>query len=240
MERRMAVITFKNNPEKAYQSYLEQGYFVEPNVFAAEECERLIAAAQELATAKDGSYAPSMNPHKTDPLYLQAMSKPDVLATMDVLVRGKANGLQSQLFFTPPERAGLGFHQDNYFVEAPDNAFASAWVPLVDITSENGCVFAFPGSHKEGKLPVRTVNAEGKDKRQAVYEETEIPTHYTSVDLYMPRGSVLFIHGYIVHGSRQNRSRANRYALLNTYIREKEPFRAGRTAKREEFELLRA
>ncbi len=236
----MATATFRDNPKQAYELYMDQGYFVEPEVFSAAECARLIAAAEELPTAKDGSFVPTMQVHKMNRIFLQAMSKPEVLQTMDRLIHGKANGLQSQFFFTPPQRAGLGFHQDNYFVEAPDDAFASAWVPLVDITPENGCVYAFVGSHKEGKLPVRTVNAEGKDKRQTVYEETVLPEHYKSTDLYMQRGAVLYIHGYVVHGSHQNRSKENRYALLNTYIREKEPFRAGRTAKREEFELIRA
>lgn len=236
----MAPVTFRTDPERAYAAYMDQGYFVEPDVFSAAECERLIEAGKDLPSARDGSFVPTMNVHKMNQLFLQAMSKPEVLETMDRLVHGKANGLQSQFFFTPPERAGLGFHQDNYFVEAPDDAFASAWVPLVDITPENGCVYAFPGSHKHGKLPVRTINAEGKDKRQTVYEETVLPEGSKHTDLYMKRGSVLYIHGYVVHGSHQNRSSGNRYVLLNTYLRAKEPFRAGRTAKREEFELLRA
>jgi ectoine hydroxylase-related dioxygenase (phytanoyl-CoA dioxygenase family) len=235
----MASVTFIDDPERAYAVYMEQGYFCEPSMFSPAECDRIIAAAGHLPSALDGSMTPTMNVHKLGGVYLDAMSKPAVLQIMDRLVHGKANGLHSQLYFTPPERAGLGYHQDNYFVEAKGDAFASAWIALVDITPDNGGLYAYVGSHKEGKLPVRSVNAEGKDKRQTVYEETVVPPVYKTADIFVKRGAVVFIHGYVVHGSYQNHSKDNRYVLLNTYIRAKEHFRAGQTAKREEVELAR-
>jgi hypothetical protein len=235
----VASLTITADREKAYAAFMEQGYFCEPSVFSGAECERIVAASRQLPTALDGSMAPTMNVHKLGPPFLDAMSKPEILHVMDGLVHGRANGLHSQFYFTPPGRAGLGCHQDNYFVEAREDAFASAWIALVDVTPENGGLYVYVGSHKEGKLPVRTVGAEGKDKRQTVYEETVVPPGYAASDLIVKRGSVVFIHGYLVHGSHQNRSEGNRYVLLNTYIRAKEPFRAGRTARREEFDLTR-
>jgi hypothetical protein len=231
-------ITFKAEPEKAYALYSEQGYFCEPSVFSAAECGRIISASAPLA--HDGSLVAAMNVHKIGGAFVEAMGKPEVLKIVDWLVHGKANGLHSQFYFTPPHRAGLGCHQDNYFVEAQADAFASAWIALVDIGPENGGLYVFAGSHKEGPLPVRTVNAEGKDKRQTVYEETIVPPRYKPADICVERGSVVLIHGYAVHGSHQNRSSGNRYVLLNTYIRAKEHFRPGNTAKREEFELARS
>jgi ectoine hydroxylase-related dioxygenase (phytanoyl-CoA dioxygenase family) len=162
------------------------------------------------------------------------------VSTIEHIVHGKAVGLQTQFFFTPPGRAGLGYHQDNYFVEAPTDAFVSAWVPLVDVTVENGGLYYFKGSHKRGKLPVRTVDTTGKDKRQAVYEETVMDEDYPKIDVFVKRGDAVLIHGYVVHGSYQNESAANRYVLLNTYLREGAPFRAGATARREEIPLKRA
>ena len=236
----MTEVTFRADPKRAYELYMEQGFFVEPDVYTAAECDAVIAAAQDLPTARDGTFVPTMQVHKMNRVFLEAMSKPEVVAVMDRIVHGPAKGLQSQLFFTPPQRAGLGYHQDNYFVEAAADVFASAWIALVDVTPVNGGLYAFAGSHKPGKLPVREVKAEGKDKRQTVYEETVMPEDYPKVDLFMKRGSVLYIHGYVVHGSYQNQSTEKRYALLNTYLRENEHFRPGNTAKREQFDLLRA
>jgi phytanoyl-CoA hydroxylase len=235
----MTVPSFRTDPEEAYSLYQERGFFCEPPMFSGAECERIIAAAMRLPTALDGSFVPTMNVHKMDAVFVEAMARPELLRVMDRLVHGRANGLHSQFYFTPPQRAGLGYHQDNYFVEAKPDAFASAWIALVDITPENGSLYVYAGSHREGKLPVRSVNAEGKDKRQTVYEESIVPAGYPSVDLYVERGSVVLLDGYVVHGSHQNRSSGNRYVLLNTYIRTQEKFRPGQTAKREEFELAR-
>jgi ectoine hydroxylase-related dioxygenase (phytanoyl-CoA dioxygenase family) len=236
----MTAPSFRDDPDQAYALYQEQGYFCEPPIFSAAECNRIIAASAGLPAALDGSFVSTMNVHKTDPIFLNAMARPEVLEIMDRLVHGKANGLHSQFYFTPPERAGLGCHQDNYFVEAKADAFASAWIPLVDITPENGGLYVYVGSQHEGKLPVRSVNAEGKDKRQTVYEETIVPSSYPVSDLRVPRGSVVLLDGYVVHGSHQNHSAGNRYVLLNTYIRAREHFRPGQTARREEYELARA
>lgn len=235
----MSDIMFRDDAEAAYQRYEEQGFFCEPDLFSAVECEALIEAARVLPTARDGSLIPVMNVHKIDTVFLRAMSKPGILRVMDRLIGGQANGLHSQFYFTPPGRRGLGCHQDNYFAEVKPDAFASAWLALVDIYPENGGLYVFPGSHKEGRLPVKPSDAGGADKRQAVYEETIVPARYPRLDVRVKRGTVVFLHGYLAHGSHINRSRSNRYALLNTYIRERERYRRGETALREEHQLLR-
>jgi len=235
----MREITFQADPQEAYRQYSEQGYFCEPAVFSARECAALIDAGLSLPSARDGNLLPVMNVHKIGGVFLDAMRKPALLGVMDRLVQGRANGLHSQFYFTPPNRQGLGCHQDNYFAEAKPDAFASAWIALMDISVENGGLYVYPGSHREGQLPVRPVGDQRADKRQAVYEEAVVPAHYPRVDPAIRQGTVVFLHGYVAHGSHSNRSASNRYALLNTYIRAREHYRAGQTATREEFELER-
>jgi ectoine hydroxylase-related dioxygenase (phytanoyl-CoA dioxygenase family) len=231
-------ITFASDPEEAYRRYMEDGFFIEPGILTAEECQRVIDASEKLPNAIDGSYIPMMNVHKQDHLFVEVMSNKKVVDIMRRLVHGTPCGLHTQMYYTPPQRAGLGFHQDNYFVEAKDDSFASAWIALVDVTPENGGLFAFVGSHKRGRLDVREVKADGADARQTVFEETVLPEPYEKRDIFVKRGSAVFLHGYNVHGSYQNNSQTKRYVILNTYIREGEAFRPGRTAKREQFELL--
>jgi len=235
-----APVTFANDPDAAFAQYLEDGFFVEPDVVPPDLCDRLIAAGERLPAALDNSYVPVMQVHKMDSIYLSVMGEHRILSIMDQLVNGKCAGLQTQFFFTPPQRAGLGFHQDNYFVEAPADGFASAWVPLVDVTPSNGGLYAFRGSHKFGKLPVKKIDATGLDKRQTVYEETVMSEDFEKVDIFVKRGSAVLIHGFVVHGSYQNNSSEKRYVLLNTYIRDGAPFRPGLTAKREQFQFDRA
>ncbi len=233
------MVTFSSDPEAALARYDEDGVFVEPNVLPPELCDELIEIALRQETARDGSLFPIMQIHRSEPRFHEVMSDPAIVRMMDLVCGGPVVGIQTQFYFTPPHRNGLGFHQDNYFVEAPDDAFASAWVPLVDTHPGNGGLYAFKGSHKGGKQPVRQVETEGKDKRQTVYEETVMTEDYPKMDIVAPRGSAVLIHGYLVHGSYQNISADNRYVILNTYVRGGSPFRPGRTAQREEVQLAR-
>jgi hypothetical protein len=234
-------VSFARDPDAAHAQYAADGYFVEPDVFSAAECEAMIEAAMALPQARADDYAPIMQIHKIEPRFLDVLGDPRLLAVMDRACHGRAAGVQTQFYFTPPQRAGLGTHQDNYFVEAPDDSFASAWVALVDITPENGGLYAYRGSHFRGALPVREVTApNGGDKRQSIYEETILPEPFEKVDLSVKRGSAVIIHGFNVHGSYQNHSAANRCVILNTYVREGAPFRPGATAKREAITFARA
>jgi ectoine hydroxylase-related dioxygenase (phytanoyl-CoA dioxygenase family) len=233
-------VSFAADPEAALACYLRDGVFVEPDVLSGEECDALLEAAQGLPTVRDGTLLPLMQVHRLEPRFGQLLSHPAIVRMMDIVCGGAVVGIQTQFYFTPPQRAGLGFHQDNYFVEAPDNAFASAWVPLVDTGPRNGGLYAFRGSHKLGRLPVRQVNAEGRDKRETVYEETVIPPGLERFDIVAKRGSAVLIHGHVVHGSHQNESDSNRFVNLSTYVREGSPFRPGKTARREAVPLVRA
>jgi ectoine hydroxylase-related dioxygenase (phytanoyl-CoA dioxygenase family) len=232
--------TFAADPERALAQYLRDGVFVEPDVLTPAECDELIAAANRLPSARDGSFLPIMQVHRDEPAFMKTLNHPRIVKIMDQVCGGPVVGVQTQLYYTPPERAGLGFHQDNYFVEAPSDSFASAWVPLVDVTPENGSLYAFLDSHRFGPLPVREVEHEGNDKRQTVYEETILPEPMQKIDISAKRGSAVLIHGYNVHGSYQNHSHENRYVILNTYVRDGAPFRPGHTAKREAVQLTRS
>jgi ectoine hydroxylase-related dioxygenase (phytanoyl-CoA dioxygenase family) len=52
------------------------------------------------------------------------------------------------------------------------------------------------------------------------------------------RGSVVLIHGHVVHSSHDNTSADRfRHVLLMTFVREGVPYRAGFSARREAFGL---
>src|ERR1051325_5884474 len=138
-------LTFASDPERAYAQYLRDGVFVEPAVLTEGECDELIAVADRLAESRDDDLRPIMQVHRLEPAFMKILGHPRIVAIMDRLCGGPVVGIQTQLFYTPPHRAGFGFHQDNYFVEAPDASFASAWVPLVDVTPANGSLFSFRG-----------------------------------------------------------------------------------------------
>lgn len=239
VERSECPTGFFANQEESYQNYLESGYHIEENVLTHAECQELIDAAQHLENAKQGVYTPQMMPHRQNPLFLKPMKNKLVKDIMDVLVQGTAMGLQTEFFYCKPGTRGFSLHQDNFFVEAPFGAFASAWIALTDTYQEKGGLIVYPGTQKEGLLPVRKLSL-AKDTSQdpnANNEETVVPEQYKILNAKVPKGAVLFIHGHLVHGSNPNTTNEWRYVALNTYIRKGESFRPGNYAQREYIEL---
>lgn len=225
--------------DNSLKFYQDNGYFIAKNIFSDEECQILIDAGRDLPSATEGLYRPQMMPHLHNPIYLQALRKPQLVQVIDQLVGGKAKGLQTQYFYCKPGTRGFSRHQDNFFVEAPYGAFASAWIALTDTYPEKGGLIVYPGSHKEGTLPVRKIilNSDTGQDPNANNEETIVPEQYPEIHASVPKGAVLFIHGHVVHSSNANTTDEWRYVLLNTYIRGGESFRSGNYANREEIDL---
>lgn len=230
---------FRDDWDGALARYDENGFHLETCVFDAETCKRLVDAGEDLPGIRSGSARPAMNPHRVDAVFLSVMGDPRIVQVVEALCGGPVWGLQSEFFYGRPGVPGFSCHQDNHFVEAPDGSFASAWLALVDVDPSNGGLIVYPGSHRLGILPVEQTGEVPHPNQDpnAYASRTLVPDGYAPVDLVIPRGSIVFLHGLVVHASHPNRSERWRYALLNTYLRQGAPFRAGRYAQRTPVEL---
>ncbi|GGF23956.1 hypothetical protein GCM10011611_32560 [Aliidongia dinghuensis] len=232
--------TFAANANAAEQEFDEQGFFVEPDVFDVAEVDALVAASRDFDNAKNGSLLPTMNPHRMVPIFCQAAQKPRLVQIIARLVGGRPMGLQTEFFFGRPGTKGFTPHQDNFYVQAPLGAFASAWLALDDVDLANGCLNIYPGSHKFGLLEVSAVEQTstfGQDP-DANRLACAIPNQISPVCVPARRGSVIFLHGQIIHESNDNTTAdRSRRALLMTYIREGVDFNKGRSAGRQTFQV---
>lgn len=230
---------FKSNIPEALKLYKETGYHIEYNIIADEIANSLIEEAHKMQDQINPTYTPIMMPHRHSERFTEFMRHPKIVDIMSILIEKKISALQSQFFFTKPGTQGFSAHQDNFYVEANPEYFASAWTALTDVRKDNGGLYLYPGSHKLGKLPIRTFNKviyEGQDPN-ANDQETIVPEGSTKIFPVIPKGSVLFLHSQVVHGSGINQSASFRYAVLNTYIKQGAHFRAGKHAKRAEIKL---
>lgn len=230
--------SFYENETAALNAYKINGFHAEYNFLDHAECDEIIKASNSLANAKNGEFRPTLNPHLESDKFLTVMRDHRVIAIMEKLVGGKVSGLQTQLFFGKPGTSGFSTHQDNFFVEAnPADAFVSTWLALTDVNVENGTIFVYPGAHKEGLLPVRKLsgNAGVGQEYNASNEECVVPVKYEAVTVEVPKGTLIFLHSLLPHGSFNNVSKDSwRYVMLNNYIKQNTPFRAGNSAKRKE------
>jgi ectoine hydroxylase-related dioxygenase (phytanoyl-CoA dioxygenase family) len=72
-----------------------------------------------------------------------------------------------------------------------------------------------PGSHRPGVLhPVREHHCPDFDRSTEAHGFDDL----REVAVEVPRGSVVFFNGYLLHRSKPNRSRGYRRALVNHYM----------------------
>jgi len=221
-------------------AYRRDGFAIAPALLGASACEALLEAVPRLAPSGPTPLAPVMNPHRLDAIFLDALRHAKIVAALERLLDGPVSGIQSQYFPCVPGTPGFAAHQDNHYVEAPREAFASAWITLDDVTTENGALIAYPGSHREPLLPVEDIPHATPHPTQAfnaIRQTVQVPARYAPMTLEVPRGAVVFLHGHLLHASHPNRAARPRRALLATYVRQGAPFRRGRTAQRMPIDL---
>lgn len=146
------------------------------------------------------------------------MGAPRIVEKVEELI-GKPSALTSEYFFGKPGTKGFNYHQDNKFIQAPK--LVSCWIALTDVDPSNGCLLAFPGSHRGGLLPTK-----GKDPENRV-DPIETPKGLPKA-LPMCRGDAIFFDGLLVHGSFDNNSDRRRESLTIAYIPRGAPFNPGK------------
>lgn len=106
-------------------------------------------------------------------------------------------------------------HQDNTFLVTDPPTATGLWLALEDATMENGCLFVLPGSHMNG-IDRRFLRMQN--------DQTEFdgpPKHYSMGDfkaLEVPAGTLVILHGSVVHASNANMSPKSRHAYAVHYI----------------------
>jgi ectoine hydroxylase-related dioxygenase (phytanoyl-CoA dioxygenase family) len=108
-------------------------------LLSQERCDELIACGALLVEEPLPNRVPM--PHRLRPEFLDAMREPAIVALARGVI-GPCDGLGSDYFYHPPGAPGLAVHTDNDYVEAPEGAFVSIWIALVDVTPENGCLYS--------------------------------------------------------------------------------------------------
>jgi hypothetical protein len=97
-------------------------------------------------------------------------------------------------------------HQDWTFVQEPDNYSITVWVPLMDVTEENGALEILPGSNKlDNYVRARFMDSPFSDHNKYIEENLmkSIP---------LKKGQALLVNSRTIHASPDNLSDFDRIA----------------------------
>ena len=119
--------------------------------------------------------------------------------------------VQSMVIFKPPKIGGaVNPHQDSTFLYTTPMNLVGFWIALEDADLENGCMWFAPGTHRAGVAGrmVRTM----KDGALTTTFTGEIPRTKPEEFIATPvrKGSLVLIHGEVVHMSKANLSERSR------------------------------
>ncbi|KAH8820953.1 hypothetical protein F5884DRAFT_850201 [Xylogone sp. PMI_703] len=132
--------------------------------------------------------------------------------------------LQSMVICKQPEIGGaVPPHQDSTFLYTNPPSAVGFWYALEDATLENGCLSFLPGSHKNSSIEKRFVRKEDGSGTEFIDNEgPKFPnggeygqkTEQKSDDQYkvgeVKAGSLILIHGNLLHKSEKNLSQKGR------------------------------
>ena len=157
---------------------------------------------------------------RTGPAFHDVLWSPAFLMAASQLLEGPVRFWHDQLFCKPAHHGGVvAWHQDySYWTRTQPMQHLTCWMALDDSTTENGCLYYVPGSHRWELLPV-TGLAGNMDEIRTVLTPEQLE-QFHPVPIELKRGQCTFHHPLTVHGSYENRSERPRRATLVNVFRE--------------------
>jgi len=247
--------------------YQDEGFAIVDDVFCEQQIRSVRhvwgAILARRGTAKEHKFRSLLLPHTHYPAILDFISDKSFLESVRTFLGNDIQLLQSQLMFGSPGNPGFTPHQDNFTNRVqPADAAVAAWIAIEDVSPENGALKVWRGSHQRGlykvRLDWRYLLKRSPDivksslraiwpRRFGVENDSGVMERYGSCivtdtleELILPvdSGSVVFLHGDLVHASLPNSSTNRcRYSLLTNFIRRGAKYRSGILTGRKPLDL---
>jgi ectoine hydroxylase-related dioxygenase (phytanoyl-CoA dioxygenase family) len=141
-----------------------------------------------------------------------------VMAASQLLGNAPVRFWHDQLFCKPAKHGGVvAWHQDySYWTRTTPMQHLTCWVGLDDASTENGCMYYVPGSHRWGLLDKPELAGDMEGLMDYLTEEQKAA--FKPIPIEMKRGYGSFHHPLMVHGSYANKSEHSRRAfVLNVF-----------------------
>ena len=153
--------------------------------------------------------------HREEPFRSFATRSDLVASVVSLIGTDTLSCFLSQFIFKNPGAWGQPCHQDSYYFPfTPMRPVVGVWLACTDATTENGCLWAVPGSHRE---PVHEHVPDRRPNANVGYVEIVDHDLSTAVPVEMTTGDVLLFDSYLMHFSTDNASSRPRAAMVYHY-----------------------
>ncbi len=212
--------------ETAIRDFYRKGYLEPFSVFSAEEMDEFSDLL--LARMKEPSdiygFVCERDRHIDTPEMMKMIANPAISDRLAQLLGPKLEAWRSQIFFKPPGKNPVGWHQASTFmfeesfsepaVIPPDLSELfqlTVWIAVDPATRANGCLKMLEGTMQEG---IRWMKLGGKIGFHAVNYEPDYDVDESKINyVEMERGQVLIFSERTIHGSDPNTTDSNRLAF---------------------------
>lgn len=148
--------------------------------------------------------------HQADEDFKRASYDPRIKAICQQLGFARVGLLQSMYIFKQPTIGEqVNWHQDSSFLYMENSDVIGFWLALEDATVENGCLQVIPG-RLDAPLKQRMIC----QHRQTQFENYDVSpwNEADKVNVEVPQGSLVMLHGRLPHASGPNLSEKSRHA----------------------------
>jgi ectoine hydroxylase-related dioxygenase (phytanoyl-CoA dioxygenase family) len=119
-----------------------------------------------------------------------------------------------QALFKEPGGGPTPWHQDQYYWPLDTPNTIGLWMPLVDVTPENGALVHASGSHRDGLIDQLSISERSND----VFADYIARRKFPVTSAAMTAGDATFHYGWTLHSAPPNRSAQMRKAMVITYF----------------------
>lgn len=158
------------------------------------------------------------HPHKFSPVIRRFLAQRTMVDVLTRIIGPNVKCMQSMLFIKAAGKPGQAWHQDEYYIPTRDRSLTGGWIAMDDATTENGCLWVIPGSHRHGILWPQ--HWHGDRRFDCAGEAFGFPyTDDDAVPVEVKAGAIVFFNGYLLHRSLPNKAKAGyRRCLVNHYM----------------------
>ena len=225
------------------EAYNRDGYLILPSVLSEATLDLLKEKGAPFGDAPD--YPVVLNIHRKQRIFGELMLHDKMLAMMKKIHAFDCFGLTSQYFFKKPgskyAKQSWRPHQDNAYPKAEHGAYTVVHLTVDPSGPENGGLVFWRGSHVEPILEYdykKSWREEPDDDGIARpgWMILDMPNTYERVELDAPAGSLIIMHGNLIHGSSPNFSESmTRRQYSMAYLTQNSNYFKGVTSVKQPF-----